>query len=329
MLDTHRRSFRKSLPGIILYATASLLMIAACLAFREKPQEETLGKLDGRFQSEITYTRRDAVFHYRESALTNLLLMGIDQDSEAETGITAQEGGQADFLLLVSADRENREIILTHIDRDAMTAIETYGVFGDKAGTVNTQICLAHAFGSTEAQRCANTVQAVSNLFGGIVIDGYIAIDLSDIARLNDALGGVTVTLTDDFSGIDSAMTSGAILTLTGKQAEIFVRYRSMLADGTNEHRMQRQRTYMTAALTAMDSKDASAWQTLLDTMRESIRTNLTEAALADDLNRWQAYARNDIESMSGTHSIDNDGFVAFYPDPDWMETYLLKHFFQ
>lgn len=325
----HHRPWRESLSGLVLYAAAVALMIAACLIFRETPREETLGQLDGRFESAITYQQGDEILHYREATLTNLLLIGVDREEAAAMDGLAQEGGQADFLLLVTADRENRAIILTHIDRDTITEIGTYGIFGDRAGSTVTQICLAHAFGSTEAQRCENTVQAVSELFGGIVIEGYIAMDMGEIARLNDALGGVTVTLEDDFSAIDATMTAGATLTLQGDQAEIFLRYRSMLARSTNERRMQRQRTYMTAALTAMDEKAAADWEQLLSTMQDSIHTNVAQAELADDLNRWQRYDRSDIQPMKGSHTIDEDGFVAFYPDQAWMEQYLTAHFFE
>lgn len=328
-MDTHHRSWRKSLPGLALYAFAALMMIAACLIFREKPREETMGKLDGRFQSAITYVHGENVLHYREKALTNLLLIGVDRDESSAMDAMAQEGGQADFLLLVTADRERRAIILTHIDRDTITEIGTYGVFGDRAGTTVTQICLAHAFGSTEEQRCENTVQAVSNLFGGIVIEGYIAMDMGNIAQLNDALGGVTVTLEDDFSAVDPAMAADTTLTLQGRQAEIFLRYRSMLAESTNQRRMQRQRAYMSAALTAMEGKDASDWDQLLSTMQGSIHTNVAQAELADDLNRWQRYDRSDIQPLNGSHTVDEDGFVAFYPDQAWMYEYLTAHFFE
>lgn len=48
----------------------------------------------------------------------------------------------------------------------------------------------------------------------GEFIDFYVAMNMDGISELNDLAGGVTVTLEDDFSSIDPAMTKGTTLTL-------------------------------------------------------------------------------------------------------------------
>lgn len=319
-MDTKDRPFWK---GLCLYALAAVLVAAVCLALGEPTRQEPLGQLDGRFDSAITYDRDGTTFHYREAALTNLLFLGIDR----KEGDTAE--AQADFLLLLTADRENRTLSFTHIDRDTITEIGLYGPFGDRAGTLTTQICLAHAFGATEDQRCENTVQAVSDLFGGIVIDGFVAMDMGAIAQLNDALGGVSVTLMDDFSKEDPSMVPGKTLTLTGKQTEIFVRYRSNVANGTNENRMARQRTYMAAALEILEGAEEEVLETLLTAMGSAIYTNLPQSTLLDHASRWESYEKQEIEALQGRHELGQDGFVEFYPGEEWLEGYLLEHFFR
>ena len=49
------------------------------------------------------------------------------------------------------------------------------------------------------------------------------AYEIGAIAALNDLLGGVTVTLQDDFTMADPAMQAGATITLTGEQAVTLV----------------------------------------------------------------------------------------------------------
>lgn len=328
-MHSRKRSLRKNLPGLALYLGAMILAVAACILLGEPPGEEAQGSLEGRFESEIVYSYQGDTLHYRQAALTNLLLLGIDRADEAGQGALAQEGGQADFLLLVTADREARQLTLTHIDRDTIAEIGTYGIFGDRAGTVTTQICLAHAFGPTEEARCENTVEAVSRLFGGIPIQGYIAMDMGKIGVLNQALGGVTVTLDTDFSHLDETMTQGKTITLTGNQAELFVRYRNGIADGSNESRMQRQRAYLEGCMTILESADSAFIKQLLDTMETGIETNLTESDLMEVWSRWKTYGRETMETPAGTHTRDSDGFVAFYPDTDWMAQYFLTHFFE
>lgn len=50
----------------------------------------------------------------------------------------------------------------------------------------------------------------------GESVDFYVAMNMDGISELNDLAGGVTVTLEDDFSSIDPAMTKGTTLTLPG-----------------------------------------------------------------------------------------------------------------
>lgn len=328
-MNKQNRFFSKPLPGLALYAFSALVVIALCFFFKEPASEEPVGTLEGRFDSSIIYVNGDTTLHYREAALTNLLLMGIDREGDAPTALSAQAGGQADFLLLLTADREHRTMTLTHVDRDTMVTMDTYGVFGDRAGTVTAQLCLSHAFGTTEEERCQNTVKAVSNLFGGIVIEGYVALDMGDIGTLNEALGGVTVTLEDDFSMVDAAMTPGSTLTLTGKQAEIFVRYRSMLENSTNENRMKRQRAYMASVLSMLEEADTAFLNSLLETMGDRLCTNLTAGELGEYLNRWNTYDKGDIGVMEGVHTLDEEGFAAFYPHETWLEPYIQRTFFQ
>mgnify|MGYP000585160404 FL=1 len=63
---------------------------------------------------------------------------------------------------------------------------------------------------------------------------------------LNDLLGGVEVTVLDDFSGIDDTLIKGETVTLHGDHALTYVRERYGLEDSSNSTRMVRQRQYMT-----------------------------------------------------------------------------------
>lgn len=49
---------------------------------------------------------------------------------------------------------------------------------------------------------------------------------MDGIVEMNDLLGGVTVTVEDDFSQVDSSLVMGKRVTLTGQQALTFVRSR-------------------------------------------------------------------------------------------------------
>ena len=90
-------------------------------------------------------------------------------------------------------------------------------------------------------------MDAVSRLLGGAPIDGYAALNMDGIALFNDAIGGVTVTITSDFTAVDPTLVEGETITLNGQQAFEFVRTRKDVDDQTNLARMERQRIYLEA----------------------------------------------------------------------------------
>ena len=161
----------------------------------------------------------DGVAYRQRTGLTTVLLMGIDRDADVEPS-GSRNGGQADFLRLLVIDANSETVTQVAIDRDTMTPITTLGVLGNRSGVRTAQVSLSHGFGDGGAQSCELTVEAVSNLLLGTEIDFYAAMNLDGISVLNDAVDGVTVTLEDDFSALDPAMTAGTTLTLRGDQAE-------------------------------------------------------------------------------------------------------------
>lgn len=294
---------------------------------------EPVGSLDGRFASdELTLRYADRTWTYRKRELTNLLLIGVDwaeMDSPAASGRYA---GQADFLLLLTFDKKNRTISTLQIDRDTMTDIRVYGPFGEYTGIRETQICLSHAYGATAAENCENTVWAASRLLGNIPVDGYLALDMSAITALNDALGGVTVTLEEDFSALDPQMVRGATIALQGKQAETFVRGRTGVGDGTNAARMKRQKAFMQKAgdlIAEGLERDSGFAGTLLDALSGHMTMNVTRGWLINKAYESSGYRRTETRTLAGTHALGADGFTEFRADTDALNDLLTASFFE
>lgn len=294
---------------------------------------EPAGSLDGRFASdELTLRYADRTWTYRKRELTNLLLIGVDwaeMDSPAASGRYA---GQADFLLLLTFDKKNRTISTLQIDRDTMTDIRVYGPFGDYTGIRETQICLSHAYGATAAENCENTVWAASRLLGNIPVDGYLALDMSAITALNDALGDVTVTLEEDFSALDPQMVRGATIALQGKQAETFVRGRTGVGDGTNAARMKRQKAFMQKAgdlIAEGLERDSGFAGTLLDALSGHMTMNVTRGWLINKAYESSGYRRTETRTLAGTHALGADGFTEFRADTDALNDLLTASFFE
>ncbi len=263
--------------------------------------------------------------------LTTILFIGVDKDSE-ETITGFRNGGQADFLRLLIIDHSAKTVSQLAIDRDTMTPIYILGVMGNRTGIRTLQISLSHSFGDGKAQSCELTVEAVSNLLYSAKIDAYVALNMDGICALNDAVGGVTVTLEDDFSAMDPSMTPGTTLTLHGQQAEIFVRSRRNMSVGTNEARMARQQKYITSLLEMMQAQVRKSYETvsaLYDTMDTYLVTNLTKAKLVSEA--WEArnYTHAPVWELDGTHIIGSEGFMEFHVDETALQEAVLQLFWQ
>ena len=294
---------------------------------------EPVGSLDGRFASdELTLRYADRTWTYRKRELTNLLLIGVDWAEMNSPASSGRYAGQADFLLLLTFDKKNRTISTLQIDRDTMTDIRVYGPFGDYTGIRETQICLSHAYGATAAENCENTVWAASRLLGNIPVDGYLALDMSAITALNDALGDVTVTLEEDFSALDPQMVRGATIALQGKQAETFVRGRTGVGDGTNAARMKRQKAFMQKAgdlIAEGLERDSGFAGTLLDALSGHMTMNVTRGWLINKAYESSGYRRTETRTLAGTHALGADGFTEFRADTDALNDLLTASFFE
>lgn len=335
----HGRSRRRKvlIRAVWMTAAALVIVLAAIITLRilspEAPVQEVYGDLDTRFLSSVKLERDGVPYHYREYAIENVLIIGVDQDTPPEGKSVYRSGGQADFLLLVSLDRENRTITPVQLDRDTITPINILGIMGNPAGTRTTHLCLAQAYGKNLRDQSRNTEKAVSRLLKGVIIDHYVTVDLTAINLINDALGGVTVTIDEDLSYLDPAFVKGATVRLQGSQAETFVRSRmAVKSDPTNAGRMRRQRTYMQAAVNLlMDGirSDSSYALRVLDQLGEHVTTDIPQGWLTNELSMYADFPVMSFYTPAGEHRLDEEGFMAFYPDADALVDNLIRMYFR
>ena len=328
-----KRGMKILSPSSILSVFLYLAILAGVVIFALVPEKqvgtETFGSLEGRFTSDIKMIHRGKMVHYRENEITNYLLIGVDNEN-LQVG-SYQNGGQADFLLMLSVDRRNRTITPVMIDRDTMTQVSTYGVFGNPAGERQMQICLAQAFSGREVTSSRNTASAVTNLLSGVKVNHYVTMDISGIALLNDTLGGVTVTLEDDLTALDPLMKKGATILLKGEMAEQFVRGRMTVADGTNASRMRRQRTYMEALLDQFKAKmdgDAAFLERIFETLHGHLESDASDNVLLSDVNAYYGYTWKALQTLPGAHRVGDDGFTEFWPEKQTFEDMIVDIWF-
>ena len=321
-----------SIGGSILAWAAALVALLVLLVVQEEPEPEPVfGTLEGRFRSDISMELDGKTLYYRENEITNYLIIGVDK--EDVTQVTGhQNGGQADFLVVLSIDRVNRTITPVMLDRDSMVEMQTYGVFGHPAGKRVMQLCLAQAYSGVNIPGSVNTVETVQNLLQGVKINHYVVLDMAAIPLVNDAIGGVEVTLLDDFTVYDPAMTKGTTLRLMGEQAEFFVRGRMTVADGTNASRMARQQQYLSGLLRQFRlavKGDQVKLNQVLDTLKNHMISDALDNTLLHDVNAYDDYEWLPLQTLEGEHAIDEYGFAEFWVDEAALKQLVAQIWFQ
>ena len=197
---------------------------------------------------------RDGVDYFPRQDITTVLVMGIDRYGPVEDSGFYTNIGAADMNMVLIFDEVNEVCTILHLNRDTMLEMPVLGIGGKQAGTFYGQLALAHTYGTGLSDSCVNTREAVSDFLYGIEIDYYVAMHMDAISILNDAAGGVTVNVTEDFSQVDPAIGMGRV-TLMGEQAINFVRTRKDVGDQLNLSRIERQQEYLDGFVAASESR--------------------------------------------------------------------------
>ena len=306
------------------------LMLIAALLITTAFAETVVGDLDARFNAgQIEY---DGEKYIPKKRLITVLLIGTDQETADPAVNDFRSGGQADFLVLLVADENAGTVTPIQINRDTMTRINTLNSFGQDAGLWTAQICLSHSFGDGKEQSCEFTVDAVSRYLDDAPIDNYIAMSMDGISAFNDALGGIEVTLEDDFSAYDESMTPGTTLVLRGDQAEYFVRMRYNVGDQTNASRLSRQRTYIEGAKKLIKEKgmsDSQFFLDLFDAVEPYLVTDMSRGRLVNYADLFSGYEIMPMTEIAGESRLGENGLMEFYPDEDSLKKVIVETFYE
>ena len=305
----------------------SLLMLAIVL-FSTSKAETVWGDLSSRFASNVGIEFGGNFFAMR-SRITSILFMGIDKrNDEGSTEDEYRNGGQADFLMLLVIDDNRKTITPIQINRDTMCEITVLNVLGAVSGTRTAQVCLSHGFGDGRTISCELTMDAVSNLIYGIPLNHYYAMNMDGIAVFNDAIGGVEVTLEDDFSKFDPSMTKGETITLRGVQAEYYTRNRYNVGDQTNLSRTIRQEKYIQQAGERIRNEIIESPNYILsifDILDEYVTTDMGRGYVLNISKKAREYEILPLVELIGTTEIGRYGFVEFYPDEEALKQLLIE----
>ena len=272
--------------------------------------------------------------HYRYNAdVLTFLFMGIDEMGEVKPAEDSMSGGQADAVFLLVLDPHEKEISVIGIPRDTMAEVEVYSREGVYQGKRKVQIALQHAYGDGGALSCERSMAAVSNLFYGLPIHGYCAVNMGAVPLLNDAVGGVSLKALETLDFGSYHMEAGEEIHLEGMQAYYYLHDRDTTSFNSAGRRRERQKQYLAAyAAAALEAvkADITFPITLYNTLSKYMVTDVTVdevSFLAPQVSGYRFGGEN-MYVLSGS-TIMGERFEEFHVDEEALYRLILEVFYE
>ena len=298
--------------------------------FTDKDENSKENKIsESESQEETTNSDKivvDGVEYRPNTNIQTILFMGIDKQATGEAGRRPGDNGQSDSLNLLIVDRETKQAKILQINRDSMVDVEVYSVDGVKVRTEPMQIALQYAYGDGEEQSCRLTAERVSELLYGVDVQSYLSLTLEGMSEIADAIGGVQMTIPEDYTAIDPAFVKGATITMDGKLVEKYVRTRDIDELDSNLDRMKRQQQFMNALIQKIQGMEGQAqYMSLYQKMEPYMVTNMT----AEEMLALKEYHIDDQTMEVPGEVIYKDGHAQYIVDNESLQKNVLKIFYK
>ena len=219
-----------------------------------------------------------------------MLLMGIDSTDEVLEKNAIANG---DTLILITFNPKTLNATMISIPRDSYVPIACWS---DKA---ENKITHAAGYGTD----CM--MQTIEDYFG-VNIDYYAKINFKGLVKLVNAVGGVEVNVdadqtlcTDDSSRGGQVCIEPGLQTLNGEQALVYARNRKQLANGDFGRGLHQQEIVMALIDKIKDIDKVSTFTKILDTISNSMDTNLTTKQLLSFYNIGKDIAKRSASKES------------------------------
>ncbi len=317
--------------GLVANGVLLLLMLVMLYSGLQVLEATVLQPAAGTAASDQSKTvRKDGTDYFPHQDMQVLLVLGIDRTGPVEASHYYRNPGLADSILLLIFDESSEECTVLTLNRDTMVHMDVLGVRGEYAGTAYGQLALAYSYGQGLRDSCENVKSTLEKFLPGLTVDCYLAMHMDALPILNDAVGGVTVEVTEDFSQVNPSIPRGQV-TLKGQQALDYLRGRQDLGDQLNTSRMARQSEYVGKLLEALGEKkyrDVRFFAELYEDIAPYIVTDCSAETLSGMLSRYAGYTLREIVTPEGESIVDK-GHNQFLVDEEKLDALLLRLFYR
>lgn len=209
-----------------------------------------------------------------DKAVTNILLIGSDTRDE-------EERGRTDSMILLSINKNSKEITMTSLMRDCYVEIPDYGW---------AKLNAAYAYGGAEL--LMDTIM----LNFDVEVDRYAYVSFFSFIDIVDAVGGIEIDLSDEEAqymtdpmaeqnkylgnkkGTDYLTHGGDGMLLNGNQALAYARLRYV--GNADFERTQRQRTVITKIIAKAKTLNPLELDNFLKVCASNLTTNMSKGEM-------------------------------------------------
>lgn len=335
-----RKRRRKQNKKVFLYSAAVVIILAVGLgiwAYQIQKRQQSLHVTAGNSVDmkagyrNITYNGKEYQYN---SLITTVLYAGVDSEGEMKENESYTGAARADSISVAVLDKKHEKMTIIALSRDTMTDVRRYSMSGRDRGTYETHLGFAYAYGDGGEVSCENLREAVSNLLCGIPIDEYVVTNQSSMTHINDLVGGVTVTVpNNDLAAEYPQLTEGAVVKLDDTNVGAYLQYRDTETDLSNEGRIERQQSYVTAyvgQLKQVLQEDLEGTWNRLEEMDTYLQTSITKnkyLSLAKLLEKTDfssdSYYRPEGENVVGEEHDE------FYVDEEALQEKIIDLFYE
>lgn len=264
-----------------------------------------LGKVSDIFEGNPTDILTPIALQEDDNGRSNILIFGTSEDDEGHSGAQL-----ADSILVLSVDQNSNKAAMFSIPRDLWIDYGMACSVGYSSKINATYLCGLEANNNDEkaaSQYFANTVGNVLNMS----IPYYIKVNYGAVSGITDALGGIDVDVySDDPRGLYDVRTGlnlqPGVNHLNGEQALLLARARNSKGGyGLSRSNFDREKNQQ-RIIQALQQKALSLGVlanpqqalSILDSLGENIRTNITMSELRQILDIALAMGGNQIKSI-------------------------------
>lgn len=239
---------------------------------------------------------------HASDGVTNILLIGVDNDNAAGM----DKLGNADGIIMVSINKDTKEIVLTSFMRDIKVELPDGS---------HTKLTSSYHKGGTSM-----LIKAIEQNFG-VPVDNYALVNYLSVVEIVDAVGGITVDVSAEelyhmeikirningLLGLDPSANmippeKAGTLTLNGVQTAAYLRIR--MAGNNDVERTERARNVLLKLKDKLLDMNASELNKFADTALPCITTDMGSGDILKLMFKAASYLK--YEMLSGRVPLDD-----------------------